>query len=167
MLTIFLLSSFLFLKCVGLQSFSPVPVYTEVKSGDTMVMNCFIQGKGGVCQWEKNGQPVGIFPGKYEWAGDLDHGNCSLRIIDAISEYDDGVWQCQVTASDFEQGDSLISDGAKVGVQASPRDISLQSSEVNGKITVVSGTETDIICSSEGGNPPPKLYITVNGKVVE
>ena len=62
-------------------------------------MECRVANKEGECRWEKSGNPIGIFPGKYEWAagspGPAD-GDCSLRVINASLEYDDGIWQCQV-----------------------------------------------------------------------
>ena len=74
--------------------------------------------------------PASIYPGKYEWAGQngrvvqggeapssLEDGDCSLRILNANLEYDDGVWQCQVTPSAFNTRDALISEGAELVVR--------------------------------------------------
>ena len=61
--------------------------------------------------------PIGIYPTKYEWAGLSEKGDCSLKILDANLEYDDGVWQCQVTPSSFQSKDSLISEGAELVVR--------------------------------------------------
>ena len=80
-------------------------------------MPCVILEKKGECRWERDGNPVGIFPGKYEWSGSPETGDCSLRILDANLEYDDGVWQCQVTPSSFATKDSLISEGAELVVR--------------------------------------------------
>ena len=90
---------------LGLQSFLETPTYSEVNRGSSVVLQCYVLGKGGECRWEKDGNPVGIFREKYEWAGKVESGNCSLVIMDASSEYDDGVWQCQVTASNFKEGE--------------------------------------------------------------
>ena len=60
---------------------------------------------------------IGIYPTKYEWAGLSEKGDCSLKILDANLEYDDGVWQCQVTPSSFQSKDSLISEGAELVVR--------------------------------------------------
>lgn len=90
-------------------------------------MPCVIANKKGECRWEKDGSPVGMYPTKYEWAGAPEKGDCSLRVLDASLEYDDGVWQCQVTPSSFQTKDSLISEGAelvvrgKVAHQIAPR----------------------------------------------
>ena len=71
----------------------------------------------GECRWEKDGTPVGMYENKYEWHGSVAEGDCSLRVREANIEYDNGVWQCQVTASDFTQRDTLISEGAELVVR--------------------------------------------------
>ena len=76
-----------------------------------------IRAMRGECRWEKDGTPVGIFPGKYEWAGDTGAGDCSLRILAAKYEYDNGAWVCQVTASSFRERDTLISHPANLVVR--------------------------------------------------
>ena len=38
-----------------------------------------------------------LLQGKYEWAGQQQQGDCSLRILRANLAYDDGLWECQVT----------------------------------------------------------------------
>ena len=80
------------------QTWSEQPGNQEVNPGGDVVLGCVINNMRGQCRWEKDGTPVGIFPGKYEWAaasGPAD-GDCSLRVINASLEYDDGIWQCQV-----------------------------------------------------------------------
>nr|XP_045622310.1 hemicentin-2-like [Procambarus clarkii] len=57
-----------------------------------------------------------MFVGKYEWSGDREAGDCSLRILDA-SEVDDGEWECQVTASAFTAHDALTSRIAEMVVR--------------------------------------------------
>ena len=71
-----------------------------------MVLICFV----GECRWERDGDPVGMYPTKYEWSGNPEDGDCSIKILDSSLEFDDGVWQCQVTPTNFLQKDSLISD---------------------------------------------------------
>ncbi|KAF5289669.1 hypothetical protein FQR65_LT11786 [Abscondita terminalis] len=53
--------------------------------------------------------PVGMYLNKYEWAGSQELGDCSIRIREAQLEFDDGTWECQVTASDFHTQDALTS----------------------------------------------------------
>lgn len=49
-------------------------------------------------------QPVGIYRGKYEWANENSPvgGDCSLWVRAATLQLDDGQWQCQVTASNYD-----------------------------------------------------------------
>lgn len=84
-------------------------------------------------------QPVGIYPKKYEWAArplsgssngilhqDLHPpppppmqigGDCSLWIRSATLDFDDGLWECQVTASDFTAQDALTSQPVRLVVR--------------------------------------------------
>lgn len=82
-------------------------------------------------------QPVGIYTKKYEWASRLptnDNGNvlhldlhppppvqvggdCSLWIRSATLDFDDGLWECQVTASDFTTQDALTSQPVRLVVR--------------------------------------------------
>ena len=104
-------------KCHGLQHWQEQPRYTEVNPTGQVVMTCRIDGKQGECRWEKDGSPIGIYPGKYEWAAQPEKGDCSLRILNSSLEFDDGVWQCQVTPSSFNSKDALISEGARLVVR--------------------------------------------------
>ncbi|KAL1457425.1 hypothetical protein WDU94_007659 [Cyamophila willieti] len=54
--------------------------------------------------------PVGIYFKKYEWVNpDETSGDCSLWIRSATLDFDDGEWECQITASDFTTQDALTS----------------------------------------------------------
>ena len=154
----------------AVQEFLSVPTYSEVNPGQSVTLLCEVANKGGECRWEKDGTPVGIFPDKYEWAGDLKTGNCSLLILDTSAEYDDGVWQCQVTASNFKLSDSLISDGAEVVVRAPPTSVTLVSKrgEVapGSSVVTMAGSRLDIKCVTYGGNPVPRLSFSLNGRPV-
>ena len=116
MVMLFLISS-----TSGLQKFSTVPTYQEVDPGGETVLPCVVSDLKGECRWEKDGVPVGLYPDKYEWVGQPTAGECSLRVKAASMEYDNGVWQCQVTASDYKQGDTLVSDGAELVVRGRRR----------------------------------------------
>ena len=108
------------------QKFIETPVYTEVNPGGSIRLPCKVESMKGECRWEKDGVPVGLYPGKYEMRGQAagvqpnggpNSGDCGLDILGASIEYDNGVWQCQVTASDFKQRDTLISEGAQLVVR--------------------------------------------------
>ena len=99
------------------QQFIEAPTYREVNPGGQVILPCIVKNKKGECRWEKDGTPVGMYENKYEWQGDREEGDCSLVVKEANIEYDNGVWQCQVTASDFTQRDTLISEGAELIVR--------------------------------------------------
>ena len=106
----------------SIQQWSKQPEYQEVNPGGIVIIPCIVLNKGGECRWERDGQPVGMHPGKYMWAGSnkdsaVESGDCSLKILDASLEFDDGVWQCQVTPSTFKARDALISEGAELVVR--------------------------------------------------
>ena len=83
----------------AIQTWLAQPRYQEVNPGGAIDITCRVDNKEGECRWEKSGNPIGIFPGKYEWSGNPEDGDCTLRVINASLEYDDGVWQCQVSLS--------------------------------------------------------------------
>lgn len=58
-----------------------------------------------------------MHPKKYEWAGNQDLGDCSLLIKNAFAEFDEGEWECQVTASDFTTQDALTSHPIRLVVR--------------------------------------------------
>ena len=62
-------------------------------------------------------QPIGLHPGKYEWAGRHAGGDCSFKINEVNIQYDDGLWECQVTSSTFEAQDQLASKPARLVVR--------------------------------------------------
>ena len=106
----------------AIQNWIEQPSSTFVNPGGEVVLACRINNKGGDCRWEKkkdNGVsvPVGIYAGKYEWAGRTEVGDCSLRILEADFDYDNGRWICQITASGFRETDTLISKEAVLSVR--------------------------------------------------
>ena len=111
--------------------------------------------------------PKGIFPGKYDWAGDVSRGDCSLLISDAELEYDDGEWQCSVTPSRFKAQDALVSSASSLVVRRPPSHLLIREvgslgvvgvvSEHSQTIDILENTNVTLECSSVGGKPPPKL----------
>ena len=91
--------------------------------GQDALLVCKVIDKRGACSWQKDNKPVGIYPRKYEWASNVGShsshvgGDCSLWVRAATIEYDDGLWECQVTASDFTTQDALTSQPAKLVVR--------------------------------------------------
>lgn len=88
---------------------------------------CKVIDKRGTCSWQKDNKPVGIYPKKYEWASGSSSsmgiqsshvsGDCSLWVRSATLDFDDGFWECQVTASDFTTQDALTSQPVRLVVR--------------------------------------------------
>lgn len=117
---------FLFSVANGLQRFSEQPKYTEVNPGQDALLVCKVIDRRGSCSWQKDNKPVGMYPKKYEWAsgssntiGMQSHtsGDCSIWVRSATLEFDDGFWECQVTASDFTTQDALTSQPVRLVVR--------------------------------------------------
>ena len=75
------------------QSFHQEPEYLEINPGANGLMECRVFGKSrsSMCIWQKDGIPIRMpQDGKYEWYGGMEHGDCSLKIIKADINYDDG-----------------------------------------------------------------------------
>ena len=115
---IIVISSLLTSRASCLQSFMAMPVDTEVEAGASVTLECAVAELGGECRWEREGLPVGAERGKYELE------ECSLRILVAEHQYDGGQWVCQVSASDIEAGDSLVSKPASLTVIKRPNEVS-------------------------------------------
>ena len=115
---IVVISSLLTSRASCLQSFMAMPVDTEVEAGASVTLECVVAELGGECRWEREGLPMGAERGKYELE------ECSLRILEAEHQYDGGQWVCQVSASDIEAGDSLVSKPASLTVIKRPNEVS-------------------------------------------
>ena len=72
----------------AIQEFIEESKDVTVNTGDTVLLPCIVKNKVGECRWEKDGTPVGMYEEKYEMAGSIESGDCSLRIRDASEEYD-------------------------------------------------------------------------------
>jgi len=145
----------------GMQQFDKEPRYTEANPGETVVMQCRVFNKKGQCVWQKDGKPVGMYPGKYEWVGSPELGDCSIRIIAARADFDAGEWECQVTASSFDAQDALTSDPAWLVIRVAPSppqiEVDLTNINYNANLTVTAGKSVAIRCISRGGNPAANL----------
>ena len=104
-------------KASGLQSFMAMPADSEVEAGASVTLECAVAELGGECRWERDGLPVGAELGKYE------PEDCNMRILAAEHQYDGGQWVCQVSASDIEAGDSLVSRPATLTVIKKPNEV--------------------------------------------
>ncbi|KAJ8722248.1 hypothetical protein PYW08_004650 [Mythimna loreyi] len=144
----------------AVQRFIEMPTYTEVNPGEDALLKCRISDKKGVCSWQKDNKPVGIYRGKYEWANENSPvgGDCSLWVRAATLQLDDGQWQCQVTASNYDVQDALSSPPAALAVRVppqSPRILFNGSHVMPGQnITVPAGNRANVVCEVRYGNPP-------------
>ncbi|XP_037868186.1 hemicentin-1 isoform X2 [Bombyx mori] len=147
-------------KIHAVQRFVEMPSYTEVNPGEDALLKCRISEKRGVCSWQKDNKPVGIYRGKYEWANENSPvgGDCSLWVRAATLQLDDGQWQCQVTASNYDVQDALSSPPAPLAVRVppqSPRILFNGSHVLPGQnITVPAGSRATVVCEARYGNPP-------------
>ncbi|KAH8292457.1 hypothetical protein KR054_010297, partial [Drosophila jambulina] len=162
------------------QRFSEQPKYTEVNPAQDTLLTCKVIDKRGTCSWQKDNKPVGIYTKKYEWASRLptsDNGNvlhldlhpppvqmggdCSLWIRSATLDFDDGLWECQVTASDFTTQDALTSQPVRLVVRVAPQRPRIEYEAVHvppgHNITADAGAVATVKCVSHYGNPPATL----------
>lgn len=74
------------------QTFDSEPVNVEVNPGEIAVLTCRIFGKDrdSICHWQKDGFPIRMQSGKYEWNGNKEQGDCSLRVLRADINFDNG-----------------------------------------------------------------------------
>ncbi|XP_067635504.1 uncharacterized protein [Eurosta solidaginis] len=179
----FILTSLIIIICMQgincFQRFSEQPKYTEVNPGQDALLTCKVIDKRGTCSWQKDNKPVGIYAKKYEWAArpsssssgglhlDLHPppmqigGDCSLWIRSATLDFDDGLWECQVTASDFTTQDALTSQPVRLVVRVAPQRPRLEYEGAHvppgHNITIDSGALATVKCISHYGNPPATL----------
>jgi len=158
------------------QRWAEEPTSSAVNPGEEAVLACKVVNMGGDCRWERRtkageaGMPVGIYRGKYEWAGRPGVGDCSLRILQADADYDAGWWVCQVTASSFRATDTLISKEARLVVRGPPKSVSLSvdgSPLAQGRLQGRAGEEAAVRCTAIGGNPAPTLMWRLGDAWVE
>ncbi|GLV42586.1 uncharacterized protein CBL_03325 [Carabus blaptoides fortunei] len=140
------------------QRFEKQPSYTEVNPGQNVELSCKVYNKKGSCSWQKDNKPVGMYLNKYEWSGSHEAGDCSLLIRVAQLEFDDGFWECQVTASDFTTQDALTSQPVRLVVRVPPQQprIEYNGSQVlpGHNLTSLHGDMATIKCVARYGNPP-------------
>lgn len=90
-----------------------------VQNGHDVRIRCLIRSRQGECLWLKNGRAIGFIAKKYQFTRQPEDGDCSLMIRNVSVQQDDGLWQCQVTASDVEQ-DTLQSREVHLVVLVAP-----------------------------------------------
>jgi hypothetical protein len=76
-----LLAAVVLCPAAGVQKFLEPPTYREVNPGGDAVLPCVVADLKGECRWEKDGEPVGIYEGKYEWVGTPEKSNFTLYFV--------------------------------------------------------------------------------------
>jgi len=160
----------------ALQRWAEQPASTFVNPGGAVTLACRIENKKGDCRWEQKKedgsvQPLGFYPGKREWAGEVAAGDCSLRILEADSSYDTGRYVCQVTASGFRETDTLISREAVLSVRVPPRGVLIrrpgEAAQVEAVLPGAAGEVLELECAAAGGSPQPSLHWWVGDRRLE
>ena len=95
---------------MSVQRWEEQPSSSFVNPGGEVSLACRIANKKGDCRWEMRQEdgstsPLGIYPGKREWAGDREQGDCSIRILEADYNIDNGRYVCQVRVMRDESDD--------------------------------------------------------------
>ena len=138
------------------QQFLIAPKDRIVSAGASLTLKCVIDNIGGQCSWERDGIPVGLYPDKYHMeAAAFEAGDCSLTILEASPEWDEGEWRCQVSAGNIAQADSLISAPARLTVTQPPSEVSLVTIEDRGPR-----------CVTSASNPPAEMKILLDNEVI-
>ena len=76
------------------QSFDQEPdIKREVNPGQDVILPCRIyqKSRNSICNWQKDGFPISLQTGKYQWDGDQQRGDCSLKIFKADINFDNGM----------------------------------------------------------------------------
>jgi len=176
MLPIYIIISSVCVSVLSVQTWEEQPSSVFVNPGGEVTLACRISNKKGDCRWEQkkdNGdtQPLGFYTGKREWAGDVKNGDCSIRILDADFDYDNGRYVCQVTASGFRETDTLISREAVLSVRVPPTGVMMRRQEeatpVESVLAATTGDNIDLECVAAGGNPPPRIHWFVGSRRLE
>ena len=138
------------------QQFLIAPKNRIVSAGASLTLKCVIDNIGGQCSWERDGIPVGLYPDKYHMeAAAFEDGDCSLTILEASPEWDEGEWRCQVSAGDIARADSLISTPAQLTVTQPPSEVSLVTTGDRGPR-----------CVTSASNPPAEMKILLDNEVI-
>ena len=138
------------------QRFLTTPKDKIVSTGASLTLECVIDNIGGQCSWERDGIPVGLYPDKYHMeAAASEAGDCSLTILEASPEWDEGEWRCQVSAGDIARADSLISPPARLTVTQPPSEVSLVTTEDRGPR-----------CVTTASNPPAEIKVLLDNEVI-
>ncbi|XP_047736504.1 irregular chiasm C-roughest protein [Hyalella azteca] len=139
----------------GLQRFATEPAPQTAVLGSTVVLPCRVVNKVGHLQWTKDGFGLGnerrLYGfARYSMIGSDDEGDFSLR-IQPVQLDDDGLFQCQVSASDGVPG--IRSEEVQLKVYVPPDPPVVEPAELQ----TTTGLHATLKCTSRGGKPPPEI----------
>lgn len=143
------------------QKFDIEPADKTAIIGETIILPCRVINKVGTLQWTKDGFGLGSdralagFP-RYSMIGSDEEGDFSLQISGVTLE-DDGVFQCQVGASQGSHGIRSRNAILTVYVPPEPPKI-LQGDNLKG----IAGTSVELICQSFSGKPAAEVSVPVH-----
>ena len=118
-----------------------------------------VQNKKGLLQWTKDGFGLGVareLPGypRYSMTGEEARGNWSLE-ISPVRSSDDGVYQCQVSASGEDP--AIRSGEARLSVMSPPGPPHILQGE---QLEISEGEQTELVCVSEGARPAGEVRLS-------
>jgi len=127
-----------------------------IARGSSITIPCKVRNRQGECLWIHDGKGIGIIRGKYEFRRAPDNGDCGLTIYDVSPDYDNGEWQCQVTAAAVNQ-QTLQSEVIRLIVLISPRLLNISST-----VSVPTGSPSRLYCNYEGDPKPTIRWYHIN-----
>ena len=146
----------------SLQQFVQQPDGKEVNLGEDVSLACKVGENMVQCRWTKDKSTVRMQKHKYEWAGRVQSGDCSIKIKSTSIDQDTGLWQCTVYASETQ-----ISREAFLSVRYPPDKVVMKEDSyiLNNfeMLTLRAGDLLQLCCESIGGNPSPELNWSLNG----
>lgn len=146
-----------------------------VKKGDPITLDCVFSGKVSECFWMWNDSTgsgmAGLVnlleftkDGTYELPGDMDKGDCTLKIKSANFTRDDGTWVCHQRKS--PSNDPVWSREAKVIILVMPEGPTIPNRRPNGRLYLEKGKKQNVTCFTENGNPAASLSWKLNQHVL-
>ncbi|CAH1797854.1 unnamed protein product [Owenia fusiformis] len=149
----------------GEQSFRTQPHDSEVIHGQTVILPCEVNNAVGMVQWTQDKFALGTerdLPGypRYSIIGSQDLGEYNLMISNA-QLMDDGVWECQVTPTEYTIG--LRSEAAKLTVFVPPDEPTIDG-EPNVEVTATQ--PVNLTCTANNGKPAAKISWYTDGELI-
>ncbi|GAB6024310.1 hypothetical protein CHUAL_009001 [Chamberlinius hualienensis] len=142
------------------------PESISVSENSTATLECRFNGPAKECAWSKDGEFT-IVQEPYNYVGQPEVGDCSIRINGVNFGRDDGLWKCQYPR--VGNNPAVVSNQARLTVLVPPMDPVLlfngQEVEEGGRLLIENPTDNvTVTCISSNGNPPSELYWMVDNE---